>query len=230
MYEIPVKIYNISKKTKSVSIKHPNGLFKVDTDKKNKRTKIPPGLYLELIVIFETEQTIKEDQFDQIIITSENDFKLILPLKAYLPQPLVQFEPLINLGFVPVGSRKIDTIQFINDGIIGTNIELRLNKSEELKLDKNNIYLPPYNSKISEDKRKVTVSIIFEPGHTQNLHEKIEVWQDIGQKELGFIEIIATSVVQQMSIVFEEGGGPQTDINFGLLYYGQKKRIFCFLS
>ena len=114
MYEIPVKIYNISKKTKSVSIKHPNGLFKVDTDKKNKRTKIPPGLYLELIVIFETEQTIKEDQFDQIIITSENDFKLILPLKAYLPQPLVQFEPLINLGFVPVGSRKIDTIKTKN--------------------------------------------------------------------------------------------------------------------
>ena len=32
MYEVPVKIYNISKKTKSVNIKHPHGLFKVDTD------------------------------------------------------------------------------------------------------------------------------------------------------------------------------------------------------
>ena len=173
MYEIPVKIYNISKKTKSVSIKHPNGLFKVDTDKKNKRTKIPPGLYLELIVIFETEQNINEDQFDEIIITSENDFKLILPLEAYLPQPLVQFEPLINLGFVPVGTRKIDTIQFLNDGIIGTNIELKMSKRDELKLDKTNIYLPPYNSKLSEDKRKVIVSISFEPNQTQNLHEKI---------------------------------------------------------
>ena len=30
MYEVPVKIYNISKKTKSVNIKHPNGFFKVD--------------------------------------------------------------------------------------------------------------------------------------------------------------------------------------------------------
>ena len=229
MYEIPVKIYNISKKTKSVSIKHPNGLFKVDTDKKNKRTKIPPGLYLELIVIFETEQNINEDQFDEIIITSENDFKLILPLKAYLPQPLVQFEPLINLGFVPVGTRKIDTIQFLNDGIIGTNIELKMSKRDELKLDKTNIYLPPYNSKLSEDKRKVIVSISFEPNQTQNLHEKIEVFQDSGQKELGYIEIIATSVVQQMSIVFEEGGGPQTDINFGLLYYGQKKECSAFL-
>ena len=185
MYEVPVKIYNISSKTKSVNIKHPHGLFKVDTDKKNKHSQISPGLHLEILVIFETDQNISEDQFDQIVITSENDFKLILPLKAYLPQPLVQFEPLINLGFVPVGTKKIETIQFLN----------------------------------------------FEPSETQNLHEKIQVLQLNGDKnkDLGFIEIIATSVVQQMSIVFEEGGGPQTDINFGLLYHGQKKECSAFL-
>jgi hypothetical protein len=42
----------------SVNIKHPNGLFKVYTDKKNKRTKIPSGLHLELILMFETENNI----------------------------------------------------------------------------------------------------------------------------------------------------------------------------
>ena len=229
MYEVPVKIYNISKKTKSVNIKHPNGLFKVDTDKKNKRTKIPPGLHLELIVIFETEQNITEDQFAEIVISSENDFKLVLPLKAYLPQPLVQFEPLINLGFVPVGTKKIDTIQFLNDGVIGTKIDLKMAKKDELNLDVDSIYLPPYKPKVPEDKRKVTVSITFEPTKTQNLHEKIEVRQEVGQKVIGYIEVIATSVVQQMSVVFEEGGGPQTDINFGLLYHGQKKECSAFL-
>ena len=177
MYEVPVKIYNISKKTKSVNIKHPNGIFKVDTDKKNKRTKIPPGLHLELIVIFETEKDITQDQFDEIIITSENDFKVVLPLKAYLPQPLIQFEPLINLGFVPVGTKKIDTIQFLNDGVIGTNIKLKLSEKEELQLDVDSIYLPPLKPKLSEEKRKVTVTITFEPTKTQNLHEKIEVRQ-----------------------------------------------------
>ena len=60
---------------------------------------------MELLVIFETDQPILEDQFSEVIITSENNFKLIIPLKAYLPQPLVQFEPLINLGFVPVGTK-----------------------------------------------------------------------------------------------------------------------------
>ena len=232
MYEVPVKIYNISSKTKSVNIKHPHGLFKVDTDKKNKHSQISPGLHLEILVIFETDQNISEDQFDQIVITSENDFKLILPLKAYLPQPLVQFEPLINLGFVPVGTKKIETIQFLNEGSLSTRIQLKMDaKSSELKLDRDSIDLPMYNSKIPEEKRKQCVTIIFEPSETQNLHEKIQVLQLNGDKnkDLGFIEIIATSVVQQMSIVFEEGGGPQTDINFGLLYHGQKKECSAFL-
>ena len=229
MYEVPVKIYNISKKTKSVNIKHPHGLFKVDTDKKNKRTKIAPGLHLEIIVIFETDQDITEDQFDEIVITSDYNFRLVLPLKAYLPQPLVQFEPLVNLGFVPVGTKKIDTIQFLNDGTQEAQIELKLPKRDDLYLDIDTIILPPSNPKFPEEKRKKSINIYFEPRTTQNLHEQIEVKQLEGEKILGYIEIIATSVVQQMSVVFEEGGGPQTDINFGLLYQGQKKECSAFL-
>ena len=232
MYEIPVKIYNLSNKTKSINIKRPHGLFKVDTDKKNKRSQITPGMHLEIIVIFETEQNLTEDQFDQIVITSENDFKLVLPLKAYLPQPLVQYEPLINLGFVPVGTKKMDIIQFLNDGALATRIDLKMeSKNQELHLDKESINLPAFNPKIPEEKRKQIVSIFFEPQETQNLHEKIIVNQITGDKtkELGYIEVIATSVVQQMSIVFEEGGGSQTDINFGLLYHGQRKECSAFL-
>ena len=169
MYEVPVKIYNLSNSTKSINIKRPHGLFKVDTDKKNKRSQITPGMHLEIIVIFETEQNLTEDQFDQIIITSENDFKLVLPLKAYLPQPLVQYEPLINLGFVPVGTKKMDIIQFLNDGALATRIDLKMeSKNQELHLDKETINLPAFNAKIPEEKRKQIVSIFFEPQETQN--------------------------------------------------------------
>ena len=75
------------------------------------------------------------------------------------------------------------------------------------------------------------MTIIYEPKKTNNLHEKIEVnlLNPEGKKSLGFIEIVASSVVQQMSIVFQEGGGPHTDINFGLLYYGQNKECNAFL-
>ena len=179
MYEVPVKIYNISKKTKSVNIKHPNGMFKVDTDKKNKRSQIAPGMHLEILVIFETDQTINEDQFDKIIITSENDFKLVLELKAYLPQPLVQFEPLINLGFVPVNTKKTETINFLNDGAQSTRIDLKLEtKNTEIHLDKESINLPAYNSKIPEEKRKQFVTVTFEPTETQNLQRKIKNKKD----------------------------------------------------
>jgi hypothetical protein len=41
--------------------------------------------------------------------------------------------------------------------------------------------------------------------------------------------VIATSVVQQVSVVFEEGGGPTTEIRFGKLYFGQNKECSAFL-
>lgn len=43
------------------------------------------------------------------------------------------------------------------------------------------------------------------------------------QRSLGFIEISANSVAQQLSIVFEDGGGLATQIRFGSLYNGQRK-------
>ena len=190
MYEVPVKIYNISKSIKRINIKHPRGLFKVDTEKKNKQSLIAPGMHLEILVIFETDQPILEDHFSEVIITSENDFKLILPLKAYLPQPLVQFEPLINLGFVPVGTKKIEVINFINDGAQATKIELNFDsKNDELYIDKDVLELPCYNKKLSEDKRKQIVTVFFEPKQTMNLHEKIEVKQitSDNKKDLGII-------------------------------------------
>ena len=37
--------------------------------------------------------------------------------------------------------------------------------------------LPCYDKKLSEEKRKQIVTVIFEPKQTTNLHEKIEVRQ-----------------------------------------------------
>ena len=53
-------------------------------------------MHLEIIVIFKTELNLNKDRLQQINITYEDDFKLVFPLKAYLPQPLVLYEPHIN--------------------------------------------------------------------------------------------------------------------------------------
>ena len=74
---------------------------------------------------------------------------------------------------------------------------------------------------------------LISPRETNNLHEKIEIFQSVEDKDykesIGVIEVIATSVFQQLSVVFEEGGGPSTEINFGMLYYGQSKECSAFL-
>ncbi len=36
-------------------------------------------------------------------------------------------------------------------------------------------------------------------------------------------------MVQQLSVVFEEGGGPQTKVNFGTIYFGHSKEVSAFL-
>ncbi len=43
------------------------------------------------------------------------------------------------------------------------------------------------------------------------------------------IEVIGTSVQQQLAIVFAKGGGAATEIDFGTVYYGQMKQISAFL-
>ena len=61
------------------------------------------------------------------------------------------------------------------------------------------------------------------------MNEKIDILQLTDGKLVGFIEVIATSVVQQLSVVFDEGGGPETEIKFGKIYRGQSKECSAFL-
>ncbi len=209
MYEIPVRIYNISSTSKRISIKPPeHGYFKVDYDRKKKYSQIVPGWYLEILVSFESDQV--QDDKDSIVISSENGFKLTLNLRANKPVPIVNFEPLINFGFVPVNGKKVETIEFMNDGMIDAKIELRLQeKNSDLTLEPAETFTLMKNTKENKDNRRKKIKIIYEPKETSNLHEKIEVVQITADevKPKGFIEVIATSVFHQLSFVFYLGCG-----------------------
>ncbi len=158
MYEVPVRIYNVSSHSKRLNIKPPEtNAFKVDYDRKNKNSQIAPGLFMEILIIFECENL--NDYSDKILICSENDLKIPLYLKAYKPQPMVHFEPLINLGFVPVNIEKNEVIEFANDGMIDATIQLKYDKNSELSLDYDTFELLK-NSKENKftRRKKVTVS------------------------------------------------------------------------
>ena len=50
-----------------------------------------------------------------------------------------------------------------------------------------------------------------------------------GQEKARTIEVTATSVEQHLSIVFEEGGGQKSSLNFGTLYMGERREYPAFL-
>ncbi len=155
MYEIPVLIYNISNSSKRITITKPqNKVFKLNYNNNAKNSVICSGLYLEIIITFDTDVL---DRFeDKIVITSENDFKLPLILKAYKPEPQVQYEPLVNLGFVPVNTKKKEIIEFVNDGMLEAKIELKMEKNPELTLSEEKFELGKCNTK--QRRKKITIT------------------------------------------------------------------------
>lgn len=44
-----------------------------------------------------------------------------------------------------------------------------------------------------------------------------------------YIEITATSVEHHLSVVFEEGGGQKSALNFGTLYMGEQREYPAFI-
>ena len=162
MYEVPIKIYNQSLSSKRVIIRCPKtNYFKVDYDRKNKNTQIVPGLYLELLVIFETD-SITEDKFDTVEISSENDFKIVIELRALIPKAIVHFEPFVNFGFVSLNTKKVETILFTNDGLVDTIIDIKYdNKNNELLIVPDRFELLK-NVKENLDRNKIKVKISYE--------------------------------------------------------------------
>lgn len=133
-------------------------VFRVDYDRKNKNSQISPGLFLEILISFDCE--LLKDWEDKITISSENGFRRELRLKAHVPQALVHFEPLINLGFVPVNTKKTETIEFVNDGLVDSKIQLNYDHSMiALEPDKFDLLK---NSKENRNTRKKLVTVTFE--------------------------------------------------------------------
>lgn len=233
LYEIPVRIINKVTHSVKVVIRPPkNNYFKVDYERKNSNNQISPGLYLELLVIFEPEAL--EDYYDKIEIIADNGYILNLDLKANKSQPRVIFDPFINFGFVPVNSKRTAKILFHNEGPKGTDIELKYvnpDAVDYLTFTYQKFYLSSISidSKSKKSNRFEVVVVYDARDNAKNLNEIIEVYQMWDNSLLGTIELIATSIVQQLAIVFEDGGGTQTDINFGTMYYGQQRESKAFL-
>lgn len=172
-------------------------------------------------VSFETDH--EGDFHDVVEIQAEgHDQKFQLFLHALRPAPDVQFEPLVNFRFIPIKTTKHEEIEFKNEGRVTGNVQLEVDqvKGVGLEVEPKSFSIEP------EEVRRVRVSLTAtEPDLITRL---LNVHVD-GQEKPRTIEITATSVEQHLSIVFEEGGGQKSSLNFGTLYMGERREYPAFL-
>ena len=180
---------------------------------------------MKLDFVFECEKV--DNYYDEVVILSENDCKIKLKLSALKPAPLISFDPYVNFGFVPINTKKTVKVEFVNMGIVPVDLEIAVkNLNPEL-------YVKPSRFLLEKNKSKTNVIFSYEPLNPTNFNDRVElqIHDPITflTSSLGIIELSGTSIIQQVSVVFEQGGGPTTEINFGSIYFGLKKVCNAFL-
>ena len=228
-YEVTVIVRNITKKVRRLAFKQPkSSKFKLDYDMEG---PLAAGLAVKINVSFETDHL--GDFHDCIEISScennkDEDFKGFstqqnnynqdsykLYLHALQPAPDVQFEPLVNFKFIPINETKTEVVEFKNEGKLPGRVKLVYDKkAQDMQVDPAEFTIDPDETSRVEISLKAT-----EPDFIRRL---IEVHVE-GQDKIRNIDVNATSVEHHLSIVFEEGGGQKSSLNFGTLYMGEKR-------
>ena len=217
-------IRNLTKKVRRIVVTQPRDkVFRCSYDQSG---SVAAGLSMKLNIQFETRD---EGNFhDSVDIRVEGyDKPIKLQLHALKKGPEVHFEPVVNLKFIPLGQNKTTFVEFKNEGKLTGYVSLK----EEVK-SKSGIIIEPDRFQLnSGEVRRVMVGLHADAADVITKHILVKVEnehsEDDGMKRL--IEVTATCVKQQLSIVFEDGGGQKSSLNFGTIYMGERKEYPAFL-
>ena len=152
-------------------------------------------------------------------IMSSDNFVEEIPLHAYMPCPVIVFEPFVNLGFVRNGTKKSVAINFKNEGVVMDDVSLKLEGLEGINVEPQYFQIGP--------KKTQKVELIYFPESAGIFRETIDV-ECKGQSVLKTIDVSATSV-EYFIFMIDQNGEQQNRINFGDMYFGQQKQMQYFL-
>lgn len=131
IYQMKVLIKNNTSLKKRVRVYQPKSpAFRCDYQLVE---SIAPGLSTTLLISY---SCIEEGEFqDSIVITTEDEQTYELPILAFSPQAKIIFEPLINLGFIQVGSTSRETVTFKNEGNAVGTVDFSSGEARGLKIE-----------------------------------------------------------------------------------------------
>lgn len=216
-YEINVVVRNLTKVVKRIRIMQPTtSKFRCDYDMAG---LLAPGLSIELVVSFST--SVSGQFHDRIIVLSDMDYKFEIPLHAYSPMSNIIFEPFINMGFIALNQEKRYKVKFKNEGSLAGNVELRFTDLPDFRIE------PKSNFKVNPNGGTHEVDFVYFPKEAGIFRGIVEVFQD-GQSFMNHIDVNATSV-EFLKFVVDTEGNELTKVDFGNVFFGQKRELRGFL-
>lgn len=126
------------------------------------------------------------------------------------------------MRFIPNGEVRQQQVEFKNDGRLAGYVTLE----EEVK-SKSGFSINPTSFDIQPG-AIVSVQVSMTGTAAEVLSKRVKVNVQ-GQKTAKIMEVQATCIEQTLSIVFNEGGGIKSSLNFGTVYMGERREYPAFL-
>jgi len=207
-----VLVKNVTKKMKRVKVKPPT-TNKFFCDYKSSGP-LAPGLSMELIISFKTNEE-GGTYSDEVLIIPEGEKPIRLPLIAFSKAWHVVYPPFLNFGFLQPSIPGKRALYFSNEGDNPATVSLSPTANDaSVLIDEPTFEIQP------GEKKAVTVSLTAQ-GTGEFVTKSISV--TIGGEQREPISLNAVIVRQVLSVVFENGAGQASEINFGSLFFGESR-------
>jgi hypothetical protein len=212
IYQMTVVVKNLTKTVKRIRVFQPkNSCFRCDYAMLG---PIAPGLSIELVVSFESEE--KGEFNDSIVIISDNTISYDVKISAYSPMAKVIFEPFVNFGFIQAGKTKTETVLFKNEGSEPGRVTIAADEIKDLKIE-------PKGTFVLEKDELKRVLFSYTPREPGIFRGEIKV-ETNGKAFTDKIDVNATCV-EFLRFIINEEGEELSKIDFGAVLFGQKKKL-----
>ncbi len=219
-YEVTVTVRNLTKYMKRIKFSKPQtNNFRVTSENFG---AVAAGLTVKLNIQFESKA--RGDFHDMVEIHCEGHaapYKL--NLHAFQPAADIQFEPVLNMRYIPAGETRYEQVEFRNEGRVAGFFSL-----EEANPRKPFLRIDPPTCQLQPDE-VVSVQVGMTGTQAEQTTRQIKVTVAGQEDRPQTMEVHATSAQQTLSLVFEEGGGAKSSLNFGTLHMGERKEFPGFL-
>ena len=203
---------------------------------------LAPGLDVKIEVQFRTNK--QGTYHDNLKVMTESG-AVEVPLHAYAPTALVEFDNFVNLGIVVKNNSVTKLVPFKNVGLAPTNFTITWDETLPLRITPASGVLGPTprtaedglvlesRSRLEEANpdykapAEMNIAVELSP-QAEGAFRTVAKVEFPGQQPK-LLDIHATVVEQRLSLTLAEGGALLSSIPFGVLFYGQTRTVHTML-